>query len=360
VPVSPATADAVPDLAARVKAAARAAGFDAAGICDLAPIERPALREWLARGYAGTMGYLPRQARKRQRPADIAPGCRRAVVVLKNYYQPVPRRRRRRGRVARYAWGEDYHRVLGARLAHLARALVELGSTPAHTRWYVDAGPVPERELAQRAGLGWIAKNTMLIHPALGSFTFIGSVLTDLDVPVDPPFVTDHCGSCRACLDACPTAAFPAARVLDARRCISYLTIERRGAFEAAEGPLIGDWLFGCDVCQDVCPWNEKFAAATDEPRFAPRAAVVAADLHALATIDDPAFDATYGDTAFARPGPAGIARNARQVVENQLTVKSSQLTVLSSVNCELSTVNCCSNPAAARAGRTPSSSSAA
>lgn len=302
-------------LSQRVKAAARRIGFDVAGVCGLSPIERTALNDWLARGYAGSMGYMHRQAARRRQPERIVPGGRRAVVVLKNYYQDgTPTSP---GRVAHYAWGEDYHRVLGDMLAELVAALTDLGSGPDCTRAYVDAGPVPERELAQRAGLGWIAKNTMLIHPRLGSFTFIGTVFTDLPLAIDAPFDTDHCGSCRLCLDACPTDAFPAERVLDATRCISYLTIEHRGPFSTAQGAMIGDWLFGCDVCQDVCPWNLKFALPTDEPRFAPRSEIVQPDLHALATPDPVSFQSDYGDTAFERPGAEGIARNARQVLAN-------------------------------------------
>ena len=260
---------------------------------------------------------MNRQAARRQRPTEIVAGSRRAIVVLKNYYRPDTGDSAE-ARVARYAWGEDYHRVVGDGLREIAEALIGLGSTPETTRCYVDAGPVPERELAQRAGLGWIGKNTMLIDPSLGSFTFIGSVFTDLELAADEPFETDHCGSCRLCLDHCPTGAFPAERVLDATRCVSYLTIELRGAFDAAQAPLVGDWLFGCDVCQDVCPWNEKFAPTTVEPRFAPRPAVVRPDLAGLASPDAATFDRQYADTAFERPGPEGLARNARQVVRNR------------------------------------------
>jgi epoxyqueuosine reductase len=303
---------------AAVKARASALGFDAVGICDLSPIERPALHEWLARGCAATMQYMHRQARKRQAPAEIVPGSTHAVVVLKSYFVRGHEQDRHGTRVARYAWGEDYHAVLGDMLEGLAETLIDLGASRAATRPYVDAGPVPERELAQRAGLGWIAKNTMLIHPRLGSFTFIGSVLTDLPLAIDAPFAADHCGSCRACLDACPTDAFAAERVLDARRCISYLTIEHRGPFAPSEGPLIGEWLFGCDVCQDVCPWNDKFAAPTDLPRLAPRAETVSPPLDELTDIGADAFRERYGDTAFARAGQEGIARNARQVLRNR------------------------------------------
>jgi epoxyqueuosine reductase len=307
-----------PDLAATVKHRARALGFDAAGICDLHAVEHGALLDWLARGYAASMRYMHRQAAKRQAPARIAPGSTRAVVVLKSYYADAATPVGGAARVARYAWGEDYHRVLGEKLAALAQALVDLGASAEATRWYVDAGPVPERELARRAGLGWIAKNTMLIHPRLGSFTFIGCVLTDLALALDPPFAADHCGTCRACLDACPTDAFPAAHTLDARRCISYLTIERRGPFDAAQGAMIGEWLFGCDLCQDVCPWNGKFALPTGEPRFAPRPELVAPDLEELAGLDEDEFRRRYADTAFERPGVAGMARNARQVTANR------------------------------------------
>jgi epoxyqueuosine reductase len=320
------TSPAVDRLTTAAKAAALNQGFDAVGICGLEPIERQTLADWLAHGYAATMTYMHRQAAKRAAPSRIVSGATRAVVVLKTYFTPAPPTVGTAARVARYAWGEDYHRVMGERLAALLETLVALGASREATRAYVDAGPVPERELAQRAGLGWIAKNTMLIHPRLGSFTFIGTVLTDLTLQVDAPFATDHCGSCRACLDACPTGAFPAEGLLDARRCISYLTIEHRSPFTAAEGAMIGQWLFGCDVCQDVCPWNEKFAAVTAEPRFAPRPAIVDPNLDELTTLDAASFDTSYADTAFERPGAAGIARNARQVLDNAARATRSRL----------------------------------
>ena len=310
------------ELAATVKQVTRRLGFDAVGICDLRPVERNALRDWLDRGCAATMQYMHRQAAKRAAPSLIAPGAVRAVVVLKSYLASPAAAADASMRVARYAWGEDYHRVLGDKLATLAEWLIARGSSAAATRWYVDAGPVPERELAQRAGLGWIAKNTLLIHPRLGSFTFIGSVFTDLPLAIDAPFVADHCGSCRACLDACPTDAFPQVRVLDARRCISYLTIEHRDAFTPDQGAMIGEWLFGCDVCQDVCPWNDKFALLTDEARFAPRPELMAPSPTELAEIDDAAFAQRYRHTAFERAGAAGIARNAEQVLVNREAVR--------------------------------------
>ena len=306
-------------------------GFDAVGVTSLEPNAHAAeLDRWLAAGYAGTMTYLHRQAAKRKEPARIMPGASTAVVTLTNYYhgaadpgapprgspQTGPRVRdpgappRGQPRVAQYAQSADYHRVLGRRLERLAAAIRDL-APGARTRAYVDAGAVPERELAQRAGLGWIGKNMMLIHPTLGSFTFIGVVLTDADLAPDLPFEADRCGTCRRCLDACPTAAFVAPHVMDARRCISYLTIEHRADFTAEERSLVGDWLFGCDVCQDVCPWNVQFARAATDPELAPRSDLLAPDPHQLLELDEETFTRRYGDTPLERPGRRGMRRNA-------------------------------------------------
>jgi epoxyqueuosine reductase len=303
----------------RVKQRALELGFDAVGI---APLERNAhaaeLDRWLAAGYAGTMAYLHRQAAARRDPGRIMPTARAAVVTLTNYFHgwpdahatPAP------ARVAQYARSGDYHDVLGRRLERLAGALAEIvpGTT---TRCYVDAGPVPERELAQRAGLGWTGKNMMLIHPRIGSFTFIGVVLTDADLTPDLPFEADRCGSCHRCLDACPTAAFAGPRLLDARRCISYLTIEHREAFSDGERELVGNWLFGCDECQDVCPWNVKFAAATADPELAVRPELAAPDPAAFLACTPEAFGRRFGDTPLERPGSAGMRRNASAVLAN-------------------------------------------
>jgi len=221
-----------------------------------------------------------------------------------------------RSRVAQYAWSSDYHDVLGDRLEQLASAIREI-VPEATTRCYVDAGPVPERELAQLAGLGWIGKNMMLIHPELGSFTFIGVVLTDAELEADLPFEADRCGTCRRCLDACPTNAFVGPRDLDARACISYLTIEHRGEFSDTQRTQVGDWLFGCDICQDVCPWNVSFARATTDPDFVPRPEIAAPDAPALSVLSEDQFDRHYGDTPFSRPGRNAMRRNAAAVLGN-------------------------------------------
>ena len=308
---------------AHVKRRALELGFDAVGVAALAPNPHAAeLDRWLAAGYAGTMRYLERQAARRKDPRRILPHAARAVVTLTNYYhEPGPPSRPEAGRVALYARSGDYHDVLGRRLERLATAL--RGLVPgAATRCYVDAGPVPERELAQLAGLGWVGKNMMLLHPELGSFTFIGVVLTDADLAPDLPYAADRCGTCRRCLDACPTAAFVAPHVLDARRCISYLTIEHRGDFTPAEQQLVGDWAFGCDVCQDVCPWNVKFARPTADPELAPRAELAALDLAALLARDAADFDRRFGDTSLTRPGVAGMRRNAAAALSNRRRVR--------------------------------------
>jgi epoxyqueuosine reductase len=306
-----------------VKRRALELGFTAAGIATLEPIPHAdALQRWLEAGYAGTMDYLHRQAARRREPARIFPGARVAVVTLTNYYHGDAASHRDRAgdpdaRVSQYAWSTDYHRVLLPRLERLAAAIAET-APGAVARCYLDAGPVPERELAQGAGLGWIGKNTMLIDPRRGSFTFIGVVLTDAELAPDVPFDADRCGTCRACLDACPTDAFPEPRVLDSRRCISYLTIERRGEFSAAERDHAAGWLFGCDVCQDVCPWNVRFAAATPDAALATRSELAAPEVMDLLDASTGAFDERYGDTAFARAGAAGMRRNAAAVLYNR------------------------------------------
>jgi epoxyqueuosine reductase len=300
-----------------LKRRATALGFAATGIARLDRNPHAAeLDRWLADGHAGTMTYLHRQAERRKDPRLIMPEAKTAVVTLTNYFHGDPGHGpgSHDPRVAQYAWSSDYHDVLGVRLEQLAAA-IRLLAPGSKTRCYVDAGPVPERELAQLAGLGWIGKNMMLIHPDIGSFTFIGVVLTDAGLEPDLPFEADRCGTCRRCLDACPTQAFAAPRDLDARACISYLTIEHRGAFTAAQASQVGDWIFGCDVCQDVCPWNVSFAQQTPDPGFAPRPEIAQPDIRELRQMDDADFQRRYAGTPFTRPGAPGMRRNAAAVL---------------------------------------------
>lgn len=294
-------------------------GFVACGAARLDPSRRgDALDDWLRRGYAGTMGYLPRQARKRKAPGTITPGATTAIVVLENYAPregvapPVDEAYH----VAAYARGMDYHIVTHGRLHRLSEWLKARGAGVAHT--WIDDGPVPERELAERAGLGWIGKNTMLIHPRIGSFTLIGTVFTDLVFDAEPSADADLCGSCTRCLEACPTDALVAPRVLDARRCISYLTIEQRADPAPELAAAFEGWAFGCDICNAVCPWNVKFTAPTTVAEFADRGDPDRRDPSAFETMDDAAFRRRYADTPLARPGLDRMRRNVRLAVASR------------------------------------------
>lgn len=320
-------------LAARLQSEALALKFAACGVATLEPSSHQSeLRDWLEKGFAGTMRYLHRQADKRSNPALIVPGATRAVVVLDNYYHPGATqpageasgdwKPRPTVSIARYAQGADYHRVTGERLARLADWLKQEGATVA--RLYVDAGPVPERELAVRAGLGWIGKNTMMIRPTLGSWFFIGCILTDLELPVSAALNYDRCGSCTRCLDACPTEALVAPRVLDATRCISYLTIEQKGPIPEELLPHLSGWAFGCDICNEVCPWNVKFAEATEVPEFMSGMEVGRSEPGHFDEMTEAEFARRFGSTAFERPGLVGMRRNWRAAFKSLDGVESS------------------------------------
>ena len=294
-----------------IKVRARELGFLACGITHPGPTDHAdRLDQWLAKGYAGTMRYLHRQARRRKDPRQIEPEARAVVVVLDNYYTADAEADSRAPRVAKYARGKDYHQITGRRLAQLADFLRANGAKLART--FADAGPVPERELAQRAGLGWIGKNTMLIRPDAGSFFFIGSVFTDLPLGADAPFELDRCGSCTRCLDACPTDAFVEPRVLDSTRCISYLTIEQKGPIPEPLAERLEGYVFGCDICNDVCPWNQRFAQPTAVTEFLPGAALAGAGRDFFELMTEEEFRARFGDTPLERPGLAGMRRNFR------------------------------------------------
>jgi len=305
-------------LATLVKQHALALGFDTVGITDLGPTPHAdTLREWLSRNMAGTMRYMHRQEKYRAQPASIVPNTSRAIVLTRGYFNSNGRQPVGTGRVAKYARGADYHDTLRQPLEDLASYVRSLGGPDTIARSFVDAGPVPERELAQRAGLGWIGKNTMLIAPTRGSFFFLAAVFTNLDLAIDDPFEADRCGSCTRCLDACPTTAFDRERLLDSRRCISYLTIEFGGEIATELRALMGDWIFGCDICQDVCPWNAKFASVRQDRELGLDPSRAFEDLGSLIEIEDAEFRRRFGWTPLDRPGVVGVRRNAVIAAEN-------------------------------------------
>ncbi len=298
---------------AAVEAYARQLGFLACGVASLEPSRHgESLDRWLDAGYAGSMRYLHRQAKKRKLPATIVAGASAAVVVLENYlpsdHGSGVRAQGRAVKIAKYARGADYHTAFRRRLDLLAEWLRAHGASIAEP--WVDAGPVPERELAQRAGLGWIGKNTMLIRPEAGSYCFIGTVFTDLALEATHAEDYDRCGSCTRCLDACPTQAFIEPRLLDATRCIAYLTIESRLPIPDPLAGKLEGWAFGCDVCNDVCPWNMRFAAATAAPEYQDRVAVAREDPAFFERLDEAEFTRRFADTPLERPGLAGMRRN--------------------------------------------------
>lgn len=313
-------------LAVNVKRRARELGFDLVGIAPAEPSRwGEYLRSWLDQGQAGEMRYLAGRLAERTDPRVYFPGARNIVCVAINYHVPlesVPEDQKpRRGRIARYALGDDYHELMKSRLHALADWLREM-VPGAQTRACVDTAPVMEKELAMRAGVGWLGKNGCLINPRLGSWLLLGEILTTVALPVDEP-QTDHCGACTRCIEACPTRAITAPYQIDARRCISYLTIEHRGEIEPELQPLIGDWLYGCDVCQDVCPHNRKAPAAPDQ-RLRPRFASGTLDVRELSSWSEEDYRRTLQGSAMKRAKLPILKRNARIVAENLGRAKSS------------------------------------
>lgn len=350
---------------ARVKARARSLGFDLVGIAPVRPSDHGAFyRAWLEAGFHGGMTYLsrPDAVERRLDPRHALPALRSAVVVGHNYYVPDgapggpaeaappppassdstgtpsetadpagPRlpsspdpEDPARAIIARYARGRDYHKVIKKKLLRLLTWLeTESGRELPAARAYVDTGPVLERELARRAGLGWFGRNTMLIHPRRGSYFFLGTLLLELELEADSTFEGDHCGTCNACVEACPTGALlgrtpEGAPLMDATRCISYLTIEHRGPIPRELRPLIGKWVFGCDICQEACPYNRpKFVRITNEEAFWPRAGVHGAKLIELMGMDQAEFSRRFKNSPVKRAKRRGLLRNVAVALGN-------------------------------------------
>jgi epoxyqueuosine reductase len=308
-------------LTAELKKEAARLGFSLVGVCPaVAPPGGERFDEWLAAGYAGRMQYLRERRDAYHDPRRVLDGARSIVMLAMNYRTAEPAiPSAGEGRISRYAWGSvDYHDLMRKRLNELADFVLAY-EPRAQLRGVVDTAPLLEREFAQLAGLGWLGKNTLLLNRQEGSWFFLAALLTDLELAYDAPHEADHCGTCRACLDACPTGAFPQPYVLDASRCISYLTIELRAAVPADLRPGIGEWLFGCDVCQEVCPWNSR-APVASEADFHPREGANPINLIALFDLDDAAFRERFRHTPLWRPKRRGILRNAAIVLGNRPT----------------------------------------
>lgn len=309
-------------LAGQIKAKAIDLGFDLVGIASAEPSRyREFFRQWLDDGHAGTMQYLSDRFDERTDPATYFPHAKTVICVAQNYHvkldTPPPGDR---GRIARYALGDDYHDLLKDRLKILADWL-RAQAPGTKTRIGVDTAPVMEKELAARAGIGWMGKNTCIIHPEIGSWIMLGEVLTTLSLPTDNPAI-DRCGSCTRCIDACPTDALANPYQLDASKCISYLTIEHRDAIPLDLQGKMSDWLYGCDICQDVCPWNRKSPFATTpalQPRF-PSGTLDIADLQSWTTED---YRRELKNSAMKRIKLPILQRNAQIIAQNKRAHRS-------------------------------------
>lgn len=314
----------MPKLTEQLKARAFDLGFELVGVTMAQPaagLDR--FLNWLEQGYAGEMKYLEAGAAARSNLDDILPGTRSIVMLGISYHQPALRSSPtpvNHGRVASYALGGDYHPLLWAKLNHLCDWLA-VEQPGALSRGVVDSAPLLERDYARLAGLGWFGKNTMLIHKKMGSFLLLGALLTTVELDPDQPHVASHCGTCTACLDACPTQAFPQPGVLDATRCISYHTIELRGSIPAEHREGLGEWLFGCDICQDVCPWNRKAPAGREMQLLQAdwhAEGMNSIDLIALLQMDEASFRQHFRATALWRTKRQGLLRNACLVLGNR------------------------------------------
>jgi epoxyqueuosine reductase len=306
-------------LSRLVKQRGKELGFDLVGITTpKTPPTYPHFLRWLEKGFHGAMAYMERGKEKRGDLRLILPDVKSVIVAGISYFVPdeqLPSATTPTGKVARYAWGMDYHEVLLRKLEALLDYLRSLLGDGVKGKAYVDTGPILERDAAVQAGLGWIGKNTCLINPQLGSYLFLGELLVNVALAPDEPFKRNHCGKCQRCLLACPTGAFVAPYQLDARKCISYLTIELRGSIPRELRPLIGTWVFGCDICQEVCPWNRK-AKPTEEEAFKPRP-WSAPELLELLTLTEDEFRQRFKGSPLKRAKRSGLVRNACVAVGN-------------------------------------------
>jgi epoxyqueuosine reductase len=307
-------------LTLQLKRRARDEGFDAVGVARAEALDRDAaaLAAWLREGRHASMAWMAREPDKRSDPRRLLPECRSVVVLAMNYWvgSGPGVSDAATARVARYAWGRDYHRVIGRKLKNLTKWLEETTESPA--RSFVDTAPILERAWAERAGIGWIGKNANLLNRELGSWLLLGEILTVAELEPDPGPHADHCGSCTACIDACPTSAIVEDGAVDSNLCISYWTIEHRGTVPVARRPGIGEWIFGCDVCQEVCPWNKSFARPVEGDSFGVRDELRGLEPLEILAMDEPTFRDRFSGTALMRAKWAGMRRNACIVLGNR------------------------------------------
>lgn len=304
-------------LAHNIKERVLFEGFNKVGIAGATALEDEGrrLKQWLARGYHGAMNWMSRDVEKRINPLEIFPQARSVVVVALNYYTPHEHKQSpATGKVSRYAWGDDYHDIVKSKLTSLLSWIQE-HEPRAEGKICVDIQPTMDKAWAVRAGLGWLGKHSNVITPEHGSWVFIGELLLNLELEPDTEPVEDHCGTCTLCIDACPTAAITEPYVVDSNKCISYATIELR----APELPVeieenLSGWLYGCDICQDVCPWN-RFEATTDEARFAPREGNINAELSEILELTPEAYAARFRGSAMKRAKLSGLQRNALALI---------------------------------------------
>lgn len=309
-----------------IKAEARRLGFTLTGVAfPQSPPHYKAYEDWLAGGHHATMDYLATERARQRRgdPARILPECKSILVLGMPYHPPAaPTEKQAQGQVAAYALGADYHNIIPGRLAALVKHIGDQVKYPVPNRCYTDTGPILERDLAQQAGLGWIGKNTCIINPKHGSTFFLAEILLGIELEPDPPFTTNHCGSCTRCIEACPTQAILPKHILDARRCISYLTIENKQEIPTEFRDKMGDWVFGCDICQQVCPWN-RFAAQQVDASFIPQPVTTKPDLIQSLALSTQDFNRQFKHSPIKRAKRRGYLRNVSVALGNAGDVRA-------------------------------------